>query len=471
MSKTPVRATPEAVKLRVMKRLALLFAGLALFANDASTHPLSLPADVERAVDEVGSRALAGSPGGIVIAVAWGGRPVVAKGYGEADVERHVAATGDTIFPICSISKNFAAAAVLKLVEEGRIELDAPITRYFANDPLPGRAVTVRELLDHTSGAGSYNEGPAWDAMEGRAIPREEMAALIASGEHGEPGRTWGYSNSAFYLAGLLVERVSGKDYWAYLDEAFFRPLAMRHSRSCVGDFPRAHGYRVVDGRAEGAEKEHWANPFAGGGLCATAPDLLTWEAALDAGRALRPSSVTLMRTPTRPREGPTLDYGLGTRMGSLAGHRVVGHTGGGQGFSTVLLHFPDDDLSIVVFRNATARPGASVIAARLARRLLGLPPFAPKDLPVPEALRDALAGDWIGDDGPFRLRADGERLRVEVGDELKMPTPYQGDRTFVASEDEIFVIPAGFPDWGLLYGGGLFENPARRVGPQEKKP
>lgn len=458
---------------RSVSSLEMTFAAAALLLGPvlalAANRP-TLP-EVESAVDAVAAEVMASSPGGVTIAVSRGGKLLVAKGYGNADIDRHVAATGDTVYPICSISKNFAAAAVLELVEHGKVDLDAPVARYFARDPLPGRRVTVRQLLNHTSGAGSYNDGPAWDAMKAKPIPRDQMLALIASAGHGEPGRAWGYSNSAFYLAGLLVENVSRKNYWDYLDAVFFRPLGLKDSRACAGppSSGRAQGYRVRDGRVESAETEDWANPFAGGGLCSTAPDLLSWEGAIDSGRALRPASVRLMRTPTQLENGPRLDYGLGTRMGSLDGHRVVGHTGGGQGFSTVLLRFPDDDLTIVVLRNVVPGPEAKVVAARLARRLLGLEPFSPRGLPVPPDLMRALAGGWIGDNGPFRIKAIDGRLEAELGDGGPTVTaPYQGDDTFVAGEEDLirFVVEKGRSDWALEYGGGLFDSAAHRVAP-----
>ena len=204
--------------------------------------------------------------------------------------------------------------------------------------------------------------------MAPRAIPRDEMLARIASAPRVPPGREWGYSNSAFYLAGVLVEKVSGKSYWEFLDEAFFRPLGMRRARPCAEVPPpaRARGYRVENGSLVGAETENWSNPFAGGGLCMTSRELLAWEAALDSGRVLSAESVRAMRTPTRLADGRRYDYGLGTRMGTFEGHPVVGHTGGGQGFSTVLMRFPDDDLTVVVLKNYAAGPGASTIAARL---------------------------------------------------------------------------------------------------------
>jgi CubicO group peptidase (beta-lactamase class C family) len=422
-------------------------------------------AKLESQVDAVAAEALAKSPGGLTIAVAREGKLVLARGYGEADVARHVAASGETIYPICSISKNFAAAAVLKLVEQGKVDLDAPAARYFASDPIPGRAVTVRQLLNHTSGAGSYNDGPAWDRTKGRPVPRGEMLALIRAADHGEPGRAWGYSNSAFYLAGLLVENVSGRDYWTFLAESFLRPLGMKRSKACVAVSDRARGYMRAGGGLQDAETESWANPFAGGGLCASAPDLLAWESALDAGQALKPGSVRLMRTPTQPRDGPRLDYGLGTRLGMLEGHPTLGHTGGGQGFSTALLSLPADDLTIVVFRNVSGAPGAPVIAARLARRLLGLGAFSPKDLPVPAELVQALAGDWSGDEGPFRLVPDGDGLAAEVAGS-KFRSPYQGDATFAAGEEDLvrFIVDGNRSDWAVDEVGGLFAAAFHRM-------
>lgn len=423
----------------------------------------------EAAADSVAAAVLSSKPsGGLTIAVARGGKTLFARGYGLANVQDRVAASGDTVFPICSISKNFAAAAVLKLAEEGRLARDAPAARY-----LPGVAglppeITVDELLNHSSGLGSYNEGADWDAMAPRAVPRDELLARIAAAPHGPPGREWGYSNSAFYLSGLVVERASGVGYWEFLDRAFFGPLGMRHARPCADVPPpsRARGYRVENGGLVGAEQENWTNPFAGGGACMTAGDLLIWETALDSGRALSAQSVGAMRTPTRLADGRRYDYGLGTRMGSLDGHPVLGHTGGGQGFSTVLVRFPDDDLTIVVLKNFSAGPGAATIAARLARRLLGIPAFAPRGGVAPAAVLSALAGDWLGDDGPFRLGTRDGKLMAELpagGDPLE--SPWMGGTTFAAGEDEIarFEVVKGRSARGSLYGGGLFESVIRR--------
>lgn len=425
----------------------------------------------ESAADAVAAEVLSARPSAaMTIAIARRGKTLFARGWGLASVEDHVAAAGDTVYPICSISKNFAAAAVLKLAENGRVDRSAPAARYLPDVPGLSAEITVDELLNHSSGLGSYNEGDDWDSVGARAIPRSEMVARIASRPHSPPGREWGYSNSAYYLTGLLVEKVSGKGYWEFLRESFFRPLAMPRAGPCADFAPtsRARGYRVDDGVLTGAEAENWNNPFAGGALCMTAGELLAWQAALDSGRALSAASVRAMRTPTRLADGRGYDYGLGTRLGSLEGHAVLGHTGGGQGFSTVLLRFPDDDLTIVVLKNYAAGPSASVVAGRLARRLLGLPAFAPRGGAPPDQVLRAVAGDWVGDDGPFRLVPRDGKLQVELPGGRAMEGPWMGGAAFAAGEDEIgrFESVLTRSDRVAFYGSGLFESVAIRKKP-----
>ena len=425
----------------------------------------------QAAADAEAARVLAASPqAGLTIAVARGGT-VFAKGYGQADARAGEPASAATVYPICSISKNVAAAAVLKLAESGKLDLDAPVARYFPKDPLPGAAVTVRQLLNHTSGAGNYNEGADWDALAASPVSHDRMLERIASARHEAPGSAWGYSNSAFYVAGLLVERVSGKSYWDYLAQTFFEPLGMRHASACT-TIPkgRAHGHRMTKSGLQDAEIESWENPFAGGALCMTAGDLLTWQAALDQHKALTPASVRTMRTPTSLPGGTTLDYGLGTRLGDLEGHPAVGHTGSGQGFSTVLIRFPKDDLTVVVL-TTTSGTEARIVAARIARRLLGLPPFAPKDLPVPPALAKALSGRWLGDYGAATLKPgpDASRLVAQLGDSgPTVPLAYQGGTTFSLGEEDLVrnVVVNDTSALALEYVGGLFDSAIRHLTP-----
>jgi D-alanyl-D-alanine carboxypeptidase len=449
---------------RLPALVVLACGGIAALARSAPP-----PRFDDAAAEAVAAGVLAGPPtAGLTIAVARGGTTLFARGWGLADVKDRIAASGETVYPICSISKNFAAAAVLKLAEQNRLERGAPVSRYLPEVAALPPEITVDALLNHSSGLGSYNEGDDWDRVASRAIPHAEMLARIASRPRSSPGREWGYSNSAYYLAGLLVEKVSGRSYWDFLRDSFFGPLGMRRAGPCADVSPpaRARGYRIEKGALAGAESENWNNPFAGGGLCMTAGELLTWQAALDSSRALSAESVRAMRTPTRLADGRKYDYGLGTRLGSLDGHRVLGHTGGGQGFSTVLMRFPEDDVTIVVLKNFSGGPGAATIAARLARRLLGLPAFAPRRGAPPAKLLEAIAGDWTGEEGPFRLAVRDGKLRVEIPGGPTLDSPWMGGATFAAGEDEVgrFDWADGRIDRVSFYGGGLFESVAVRT-------
>jgi CubicO group peptidase (beta-lactamase class C family) len=450
---------------RLTARLLASAVSFAAMAADPFVARASPPPRFDdAAADAVASEVLASRPSaGLAIAVARGGRTLLARGYGLANVRDHVALSGDTVFPICSISKNFAAAAVLRLADQGLLDRSAPASRYLPDVRGLSPEVTVDRLLNHSSGLGSYNEGADWQSLAPRALPHAALAARISSAPRTTPGREWGYSNSAFYLAGLVVEKVAGRSYWDFLAETFFRPLGLQRARPCADVPPpaRARGYRVEKGGLAGAETENWRNPFAGGGLCMTAEELLAWEAALDSGRVLTAESVRAMRTPTRLADGRRYDYGLGTRLGSLDGHPALGHTGGGQGFSTVLLRFPDDDLTIVVLKNWSGGPGASTIAARLARRLLGIPAFAPRAGSPPPAVLKALAGEWRGDEGPFRLVARDGKLIADLPDGASVESPWMGGATFAAGEEETarFEVVDGRSDRASQYGGGLFES------------
>jgi len=176
------------------------------------------------------------------------------------------------------------------------------------------------------------------------------------------------------------------------------------------------------------------------------------------------------MRTPTTLAGGAAIDYGLGTRLGQLEGHPVVGHTGGGQGFSTVLVRFPKDDLTLVVFTTTSATE-ARIVAARLARRLLGLPAFVPMDLQVPASLARAVSGRWLGDYGAAVIRpaSDASRIVAELGGSGRtLPFAFRGGATFAVGEEALvrFVVKDGRSVLALEYVGGLFDSATRRVAP-----
>ena len=225
---------------------------------------------------------------GISVAVQYGGELILARGYGLADVENNVLATEHTVYRIGSVTKQFTAAAVMKLVEAGKVALDEPITKYFPDYPEGEFHLTVGQLLDHTSGIKGYTEMPSFWEQSRLDLSHEQMIELFAAEPYEfEPGDRYQYSNSGYYLAGLLIEKASGRTYAEFLRETFFRPLGMRESHYLYSDpiVPnRAEGYRVEDGVLLNDEPLSMLLPFSAGALGSSVLDLVRWTTALGAG-------------------------------------------------------------------------------------------------------------------------------------------------------------------------------------------
>lgn len=352
---------------------------------------------------------------GISVAVQHGGELILARGYGLADVENRVPATEHTVYRIGSVTKQFTAAAVMKLVEEGSVALDEPMTKYFPDYPVGEFHITVGQLLDHTSGIKGYTEMPAFWEQGRLDLSHEQMIELFSAEPYEfEPGDRYQYNNSAYYLAGLLVEKASGKSYAEYLEETFFRPLGMRDSHYLYNDpiVPnRAEGYRVEDGVLLNDEPLSMHLPFAAGALGSSVLDLVRWTVALGAGDVVGPEGLEAMTTRRGLPSGEEIGYGLGLFVGEMAGHRLIEHAGGINGFLSQLAWYPDDDLIVAVLANSgSAEPGP--LQARIARAVLGVPEpdYAPVALEQDELERYAGIYDFGRSPLPVAVR-DGVLL------------------------------------------------------------
>jgi CubicO group peptidase (beta-lactamase class C family) len=418
-------------------------------------------------VDAVAKQILSRHAAGVSIAVARDGQVVLARGYGMANLEHSVLVTPETVFHIASISKNILAAVVLQLVDEGKLRLDDDVTKYVPEAPTQGHHVTVRQLLNHTSGIYSFTSLPDAANNERLELTHEQVLTLIKDKPFEfEPGTRWRYDNSAFYIAGMVVERVTKQEYGAYVREHVFKPLGMNSASLCYARMVVPHlasGYEVEGDAPVNAAFVSWKLPFAAGAICATASDLLKWQAALDSGRFLSRSSLALMRTATTLAAGTKIDYGLGTRLGSLDGHRVLGHTGGRGGFRPLLESFPDDHLTIVILVNMgdAESPSPVAIAPEIARAALGLAKKSTLlDLPVPGAELAALSGKYDSDEGPVEIFARDGKLYFRIpGDKTEGVLRRQAENVYAINDNtEVrFVMSGGRAEWSMVYIGGLF--------------
>ncbi|MFN2579305.1 MAG: serine hydrolase domain-containing protein [Pyrinomonadaceae bacterium] len=454
-----------------MKRAAVI---IFVLVCCAITEAQTLPLELGHRVDTLANKMLSRPVAGISVAIARDGQVVFARGYGMANLDHSIAVAPDTVFHIASISKNILAAVVLQLVDEHKINLDDEVTKYVPEAPTHGHTVTVRQLLNHTSGIYSFTSLTEAEANERLDLNHEQVLALFKDKPFDfEPATAWRYDNSGFYLAGMIVERVTKQEYGAYVREHIFSPLGMKSAKMCEARMVVPHlasGYERDHGALVNAAFMTWKLPWAAGAICATATDVVKWQAAVDAGRVLSESSLNVMRTPTRLADGTLIDYGLGTRLGTLEGHRLLGHTGGGGGFAAALESFPDDHLTVVVLVNTGN--GADLplsLAAAIARLMLGLSEQKTvRDLTVPQQELAALApGTFNSDEGTVENFArEGKLFYRDLTSRSEGPLLRQSANVYAVNENtEVrFVVRRGQATWALVYTGGLMMDVVRRV-------
>ncbi len=308
---------------------------------------------------------------GLSLAIVKDGRVVKAAGYGLANVELGARATPQTVYCLASMSKQFAAASIMLLVQDGKVSLESPIGKYLDGAPDAWKGVTVRHLLTHTSGL--PREGMQTTDKTGRAdFSRDDIwKAAIALPLQTPPGERFAYSNLGFNLAALIVERVSGKSYGDFLQARIFGPLGMKSSRLNDYQTPvqnRACGYIWTQRGLRIADQTSPTLYFGAGAILSTVLDLAKWDAALYTDKLLNAESRRQMWLATRLNGGKSAGYGFGWEVGSLHGHERVAHDGLLAGFRTYIARFLKDRLTLIVLTNMGSLPDPGTIANGVAR-------------------------------------------------------------------------------------------------------
>ncbi len=337
--------------------------------------------DAEEAVDRFIAGQMEGQHiPGLSLAVAHGGAVIHARGYGSASLELDVPVTSETVFQIGSITKQFTATAVMMLVEEGKVGLEESVTHALEGLPDAWAGVTVRHLLDHTSGIKSFTGIP--DVMARLTFlpaSRDEVLALIAEEPlEFAPGERYAYNNTGYYLLGHVIEWASGRPYADFLRERIFAPLKMEATRLNDMDdiIPhRACGYVWGEDRLWNARHISMTWPFSAGALVSTTLDLARWDAALGSESLLPDAAWEMMWTPATLTDGTKTGYGFGWAMGDYQGHPFVGHSGGIPGFMTHAERFPQDDLAVIVLTNVAPSDPAQIARGVAGHYVPGLQP------------------------------------------------------------------------------------------------
>lgn len=413
--------------------LALLIAGCAV-APDPEPAATANPQDKTSEIDRTFSWATPTAPG-CTLGVSQDGKQVVSRAYGSADLERNVPTTADSVFDIGSLQKQFVAASVLLLVEEGKLSLSEDIRKYIPELPDYGRKITLDHLLTHTSGIRD------WTALLPLSADKTDAltAILRQRGLNFAPGDEWSYSNSNYVLLKEIVARTSGKSFTEFARTRLFEPLGMKASSYSVDML------NIIPHRALAYEKqgEMWKLSMrldterGGGGLMSTTGDMLIWNDALVNAR-LGAFVTDKLHETAKLNNGRHVRYARGLIVDSDRGMKLIWHSGGSAGYNAWLGRYPEYGLSLALACNQDVDGGTlvrEVFAQYLPAGAAAQAPAAPAATPDPTL--PAKAGLFVSekDNELLRIGADRGRLRIAGGPPLVTLAP---DR-FGLPEGELF--------------------------------
>lgn len=430
-----------------MAHAALLLAGLSSpFADAGATKDLPSTGYASQAdalvQDYVRNELFSGT-----VLVARNGKPLFRKGFGAANREWGIANTPDTRFRIGSVSKQFTAAAIMRLVDERKLLLDDAVGKHVRDLPPAWQKVSIRQLLQHTSGIPRYTMLDGFDDRISRIrhTPRQLIDLVKDLPLEFEPGTKFEYDNTGYVLLGCVIEAVSGMPYRDYLEQKLLGPLGLRHSGYDDGRGilektaqPYADG---VDGVVRAGPADI-SNAYAAGAMVSTVDDLLAWQQMLVKGKVLGPDSTAAVFT-----DGGH-HYGLGWFIENRLSRKVYQHGGSWNGYESVLAYYPLEQLTVIVLGNHGEQATVGRIADELARLALGLPP-AHREARVDPAVFSRLVGRYrLAPDMMFSVTSKDGQLFAQLSGQRQLQIyPEAANRYFFKAVDAQLVFDERDPE------------------------
>lgn len=320
-------------------------------------------------VDQLFAEYSGAQPGAAVLVVK-NGAPVFKKAYGLAHLEKNIAAETQTNFRLASVTKQFTAMCLMQLVERGDLTYETSLQEIFPAFPNYGRAITVRHLLQHTSGLIDY-EDLIPDTATVQVLDRDVLAMMMAQDStYFTPGEKFRYSNSGYAVLAMIVEKVSGKTFATFLRENIFAPLQMTNTvayeRGISEVHHRAMGYRMAEGKAVFSDQSLTSAVLGDGGIYSSVEDLFKWDRALCANKLVSAETLARAFTPGVLNDGTQTEYGFGWFVGAYRGHARARHSGSTCGFRNELQRYPASESSVIILTNRAA-PEVEALANQLA--------------------------------------------------------------------------------------------------------
>lgn len=361
---------------------------------------------------------------GLSVSVARDSEMLVETTLGLADLEFGNPADTETMFRIGSVTKQFTAAAIMTLVEDGALDLDSPLSDFLPDFDTGGRTITMRQLLNHTSGVPSYTSQPDFFPKGAPLdLNHEELLAFIADVSFDfEPGEGWNYSNTGYYLLGMVIEAVDGRTYAAFVQDELFEPLGLTRTRygSARDIIPnRAQGYDPgPEGELMNDALINMNTPGAAGALISTAGDLVRWQMALTSGRAVSERSYQEMIDSSVPTGRGDSRYGFGLQISGTGEDRRISHGGGIPGFNSMLTLLPEQNLYVAAISNSPLS-SAAIVDNILTSIMSEDPPPAPRIEPQPgaEATVRRMIGELAEGEPDYNLMSEtlAEATRAQL--------------------------------------------------------
>jgi CubicO group peptidase (beta-lactamase class C family) len=401
--------------------------------------------------------AVRGAPG-LSLAVLRGSDTIVMSAYGYANRETKQPSTPATVFRIGSMTKQFTSALIMRQIERGTLSLDDDMATYLPDVQLHGHRVTIRQLLNHTSGIHNYTESAEWAKHQDDDVTPTQIVAFVAADSFDfAPGTKYRYNNTGYVLLGMILEKVTGVPYAELLQREIFTPLGLRETSYCPSrptDPSFARGYDVGRDGVTPAPYRNMTHPYAAGAICSTARDFLRWQRALANGRVVTPQSYAMMTTPGSLENGTRLTYGFGLEVVQIQNHSGIMHGGSTPGFTSGGFVFPADSVNIVLLTNSNASP--SSLALSIVRVLFDIPTVArggprvsvPVSQPLADVDRDRLIGVYdlampTGGTMVVRVTLDRDTLVAQPDGpgQRSFPLVHRGTLHFATAMDRTILL------------------------------